>query len=140
MGFLSALSECLIPDRLKPFVADLGLLWLRIMVGGFMLVYHGWPKLNSYSERLHSFADPIGLGSPVSLSLAIFAEVFCSLAIILGLATRLVAIPLAFTMAVAIFVVHADDPWQKKEFAFMYFIPFVAIFLMGPGRFSLDKR
>jgi putative oxidoreductase len=70
--------------------------------------------------------------------LTIFAEVFCSIAIILGLATRLVAIPLIITMSVAVFIIHADDPWQKKEFALLYLVPFLTLVFTGAGRFSLD--
>ncbi|HEX4925214.1 MAG TPA: DoxX family protein [Bdellovibrionales bacterium] len=117
---------------------DLSLLVLRIGFGGVMLLAHGLPKLMSYSERANTFADPIGLGSNVSLILAIGAEVFCALAVTFGLFTRLAAVPLAFTMFVAAIVVHAGDPWQKKELAVMYFIAFVAIIVAGPGRFSLD--
>ena len=77
---------------------DLGLLFLRVMIGGFMLSAHGWGKLISYSEKSAQFADPIGLGPATSLAAAIFAEVFCSLLIILGIGTRLAAIPLVCTM------------------------------------------
>lgn len=118
---------------------DLSLLVLRIGFGGVMLLAHGLPKLMSYSERSATFADPIGMGPAVSLSLAIGAEVFCALAVIFGLFTRLAAVPLAFTMFVASVIVHADDPWQKKELAVMYFIAYLALIIAGPGRFSLDS-
>jgi uncharacterized membrane protein YphA (DoxX/SURF4 family) len=77
---------------------DLGLFFLRIMVGSFMLFGHGWGKLIGYSEKASQFADPIGLGPATSLGAAIFAEVFCSLLIILGIGTRIAAVPLVFTM------------------------------------------
>lgn len=115
-----------------------GLLLLRLALGGMMLVSHGWGKLIHFGEKAGVFPDPIGLGSQISLSLTIFAEVFCSIAIILGLATRLVAIPLIITMFVAAFIIHADDPWQKKEFGLLYLVPFLALVFTGAGRFSLD--
>ncbi len=70
--------------------------------------------------------------------MAIGAEVGCSLLLIVGLASRLAAIPLAFTMLVALFVVHANDPWKVKELAATYLLVYVALMLAGPGRFSLD--
>jgi putative oxidoreductase len=95
-------------------------------------------SIGHFGEKAGVFPDPIGLGSQISLSLTIFAEVFCSIAIILGLATRLVAIPLIITMSVAVFIIHADDPWQKKEFALLYLVPYLTLVFTGAGRFSLD--
>jgi putative oxidoreductase len=125
-------------DERKALLNDLGLLFLRVTVAGVMLVSHGWGKLMSFGEKYAMFPDPLGVSSPVSMALAVGAEVFCSAAIILGLGTRLAAIPLAFTMVIAMFVIHADDPWQKKEFAFMYLLPFLTLVCTGAGRFSLD--
>jgi putative oxidoreductase len=120
-------------------VTSLGLLLLRLSVGGMMLVSHGWGKLINFWEKASVFPDPLGVGSMMSLSLAVFAEVFCSIAIIMGLATRFVAIPLIITMFIAVFIVHADDPWQKKEFALLYLVPFLTLIFTGAGRFSLDS-
>jgi putative oxidoreductase len=118
---------------------SLGLLLLRLAAGGMMLVGHGWGKLINYGAKVSVFPDPLGVGSMMSLSLAVFAEVFCSIAIILGLATRFAAIPLVITMSVAAFIIHADDPWQKKEFALLYLVPFLTLIFTGAGRFSLDS-
>ncbi len=115
-----------------------GLLVLRVGVGLMMLV-HGWQKLTGFSEMADSFPDPIGMGSKLSLIAAIGAEVGCSLLLILGLGTRLAVIPLAFTMLVALFVVHADDPWQKKELAALYLLIYATLLLTGPGKFSIDS-
>ena len=43
-------------------------------------------------------------------------------------------------MGVAAFIVHGADPLAKKEMALLYFIAFVAIFLAGPGKFSIDGK
>lgn len=118
---------------------DIGLLILRLGVGSFMLVAHGWGKLANFGELATKFPDPIGLGPTVSLVLAVFAEFVCALLLILGLGTRFAAVPLLVTMLVAAFVVHADDPWSKQEFALLYAIPFLALIFTGGGRFSLER-
>lgn len=118
---------------------DIGLLLMRVGVGSFMLFAHGWGKLSSFAEKADTWADPIGLGPTLSLSLAIFAEFFCSLAIILGIGTRAAAIPLLITMLVAAGIVHADDPWGKKEFALLYGWVFIGLIFTGAGRYSLDS-
>jgi putative oxidoreductase len=118
---------------------SLGLLFLRIAAGGMMLFGHGWAKLTGFMDIAPSFPDPLGLGSTTfSLGLAVFAEAFCAAAVMIGLATRIAAIPLVVTMLVAAFVVHSDDPWAKKELALLYVAPFLTLMFTGPGKFSFD--
>jgi len=78
------------------------------------MLIHGWQKLSGFSEMAETFPDPLGMGSRMSLISAIGTELGCSLLLIAGVATRLVALPLAFTMIVALFVVHGNDPWKVK--------------------------
>jgi putative oxidoreductase len=124
---------------LDELMRDAGLLILRAAAGGTMLLAHGLPKLLGWSERAATFADPLGVGSSLSLALAIFAEVFCAAAILLGLATRFAAGALAFTMLIAFAVVHGDDPFSKRELALMFGTPCFVLVLTGPGRFSVDQ-
>ena len=118
---------------------DVGLVLLRIALGGFMLV-HGIQKLMGFGEMADAFPDPIGIGSRLSLILAISAEVGCSVLLIIGLGTRLAVLPLVFTMIVALFIVHGADPWKVKELAAIYLAGYVVLFVTGPGRLSLDAR
>ena len=122
---------------LSPSLTSVGLLILRVAFGGMMLV-HGIPKLMGFSEMAGQFPDPLGMGSQFSLISAIGAEVGCSLLLILGIGTRFAAIPLAITMMVALFVVHASDPWNVKELATVYLSVYVSLAFTGAGRFSLD--
>lgn len=123
----------------QPYSIDLALLILRISSGGFMLT-HGWPKLANFNKRLETFRDPIGLGSEASLTLTVFAEVFCSLLLIVGLYTRLALIPLIITMSVVAFIVHGNDSFGEKEKALLFLATFLTLFLTGPGKFSFDNR
>lgn len=118
---------------------SLGLLVLRVGFGGMLLAGHGWEKLTHFSEIARHFPDPLGLGSSAfSLALVTFAEFFCALAVVLGAMTRIAAVPVVITMAVAAFVVHAADPWAKVEFALLYGVPFLALVCTGAGQFSVD--
>lgn len=114
-----------------------GLFFLRVSVS-CMILTHGIPKFLTYSEKLHSFADPLGVSSPVSLTLAVGAEVFCAIALFLGLRSRLAAIPLLFTMLVATLIIHSSDPFQKKEMAILYAIIFATLMICGGGALQLD--
>jgi len=118
-------------------LASFGLLVLRVAICAMMLT-HGLYKLLHFSAMSQDF-NPIGLGGTISLSLVIFAEVFCSIALLLGLLTRLAAIPLIFAMCVAVFVSHAGQAFAAKELALLYLTFFTVIFIIGPGRFSIDR-
>jgi putative oxidoreductase len=120
-------------------LTSIGLLLLRVAIGFLMLV-HGVQKVMGFSEMADKFPDPIGLGSQLSLISAIGAEVGCSLLLIFGLGTRIAAIPLAFTMIVALFIVHASDPWKVKELAAVYLSVYLSLVFTGAGEFSLDRR
>jgi len=120
--------------------ASVGLLLLRLMTGLGMAVGHGWGKLSQFSENLGGFADPLGIGSPASFIGAVFSEFVCALLIAAGLCTRLAAVPLIFTMGVAAFVVHADDPFSTQEKALLYFFAYLALLFTGPGKFSMDQK
>lgn len=118
---------------------DLGLLLLRLGVAIPMAAAHGWGKFQMLlSDEPAQFPDPLGVGSTTSLALAVFGELVCPILIAFGALTRLSAIPLAITMAVAVFVIHADDPFQKQELGLLYLIPCVVLVLTGGGSFSID--
>lgn len=123
----------------KALSQDLGLFLLRLTFGGIMMFAHGLPKLMKFSELSEGFPAILGMPPVMGLSLAIFAEVFCSALVVLGLLTRLALIPLIITMLVAIFIIHGGDPFGDKEMAILYLIPFLSLFFAGPGKFSLDQ-
>ncbi|MEO6069391.1 MAG: DoxX family protein [Chitinophagaceae bacterium] len=112
---------------------------LRVGAGSLMMVNNGYDKLMHFSQKSAQFADPIGVGHPTSMALVIFAEFFCSAFIILGLFTRLAAIPLIIAMSVALFYAHKGQVFGQGENAAVYLTCFLTILLMGPGRASLDR-
>jgi putative oxidoreductase len=122
----------------RSLLLSLGLLVLRVGMGGLMIYAHGWDKLWSFREKSKAFGDPLNIGPTLSLGLATFAEFFCAVLVVVGLATRFAAIPLAVTMGVAGFIHHAADPWKAKELAFVYLVAFLALTFTGAGRFSID--
>lgn len=121
-----------------PNNVSIALLILRVVIGTFMLT-HGIGKAeNLFGSDPIQFADPIGIGVTASLALAVFSEVFCSILIIIGLATRFAAIPLLITMLVATFIVHINDGFGKQEFALLYAVIYSTIAIIGAGKYSID--
>lgn len=117
---------------------DSVLLLVARIVFGILLMNHGIEKWANYNELLAVFPDPLGIGSHLSLGLAIFAELACSMAFIIGFLYRLAMIPMIITMLVAFFVIHGSDPFVTKELAFVYLVVFLLMYITGPGRFAVD--
>lgn len=118
---------------------NVGLLILRVATS-LMMMTHGWQKIQNYDAISGAFPDPIGLGSPVALCLVIFAEFFCSILIILGIGTRLAAIPILITMLVAALVAHAADGFGKQELPLLYATVYVALILVGGGAIGIGQK
>ncbi len=126
----------LLPENLN---ADLALLTLRLIFGFCMAYLHGTSKLNTlFGDKPVEFMNFMGLGDTFSLALVVFAEFFCSILLIIGLFTRLASLPLMFTMLVAVLYVHSNDPFSDKEHGLLYLGVYFVLFLMGPGRYSID--
>jgi putative oxidoreductase len=123
----------------KKLKVDIGLAMLRIVSSAFLLS-HGIPKFQKLLNGDFQFADPIGIGSTPSLFLAAIGEVICPVLVIVGYKTRWASLPIVIVMAVAGFIVHGPDPFGKKEMALLYLTCFVVIILLGPGRYSIDKK
>ncbi|GHA40398.1 membrane protein [Salinimicrobium marinum] len=118
---------------------DVVLLIIRIGVATLMLT-HGIPKLQMlFSGGEIQFPGVMGLSSTISLALAVFAEVICSVLLLIGLATRLSSIPLIITMLMAVFVIHGNDPFANQELGLLYLFLYAPLLILGGGKFSVDK-
>ncbi|REC78633.1 DoxX family protein [Chryseobacterium elymi] len=117
---------------------DIILLAVRVFVG-FAMLSHGFPKLQMLLEGGKiEFFDFIGLGPTVTLVLAVIAEFVCSILLILGLFTRISLGFLIFTMAIAAFVVHGADPFEKREMSLIYLSVYLLLMAFGAGKVSVD--
>lgn len=115
-----------------------GLLALRIFIS-VLLMTHGYGKIVNYETLSNQFTDFLGIGAKWNLILVILAEVGCSILIILGLFTRLSALPIMFSMIIAAFIAHKADPFHVKEMAILYLGLFTFILYTGAGKFSADN-
>ena len=118
---------------------DLALLIGRIALAVLMLM-HGIPKMQMLlSGDPVQFPSVFGMSAELSLTLAVFAEVVCSILILVGFATRLATVPLIITMLVAVFSIHAADVFAKKELAVLYLAGYVVLLFAGSGKYSADQ-
>ena len=123
--------------RVRRTLADNGVFLLRISVSILMLS-HGIPKALEYETLVQNFPDPLNLGTEVSAMLILFAEVGCSILLLLGLFGRFASATLFIAMMVAAFVHHFGDPWTSRELPLLYASVYACLTFTGPGSTSID--
>jgi putative oxidoreductase len=121
----------------KALSIDAGLLILRLCCA--LMLLHGWPKFIDFKENSGDWPDPFHVGTTVSYALTVFAELFCSVFVVLGLFTRIALVPLIICLIVIVFNVHGGDPLEDKEHGLLYLLIYLSLFLTGPGKYSLDS-
>lgn len=117
---------------------NLGLLVLRAGVGLNMALLHGVERVRHYSDRVSSFPDPLHLGHRYSLLLTVAAEFVGGILVTLGLAGRLAALLLAFTLGLGLVTGDAGATWRQRELTTLYLAGCLAIAMLGCGRWALD--
>ena len=124
------------------YIQNIGFLFLRIFVGGTLLLAHGVPKLLD-SKRFIEVLSSNGFPLPnVMAYLSISAEAIFPVFIILGVFIRVSALIVAINMFVALFVFHLTikgDPFANLEKAFLYMIVFTFIAMAGGGDWTLKR-
>lgn len=99
-----------------------------------------WKDTKSVADWFGSIGIPIPI---FSAYLAAYTEVMGVLLLILGLATRFIAIPLIFTMLVAILTVHLANGFEASQNGFeiplYYIILLTTLIIFGPGKWSIDQ-
>ncbi|HYC29788.1 MAG TPA: DoxX family protein, partial [Chitinophagaceae bacterium] len=58
--------------------------------------------------------------------------------VLMGLLTRFACIPLIIAMFVAVWKGHNGDLFGQGEHAALFFVGFLAIMVLGPGKISVD--
>lgn len=129
--------NCMSSSLSDSLFLSISLLFIRLFFGASMLT-HGMHKLLHFEELMLIFPDPLHVGSTFSLLMILFAELLCSILIMLGFLTRFAALPLIFGMGMAAFVIHAGQGFASMELALLYLVGFVTLFLSGAGQFSFD--
>lgn len=133
------LKKILLSTKLAKSTPDWVSLILRVSFG-VMMIPHGWMKIQYFDSIVSKgFVSFLGMSPSVSLGLAIFAELVCAVLLIVGLFTRLAAIPLIITAFVIMSSVNNFDVIGKNDISLAIMVAFVVILILGPGKYSLDN-
>lgn len=112
----------------------------RVFLSLSLIKTHGLKKILSFQDTINHIPDPFGLGAEFSAYFAVVANVICPIFIIFGLFTRVAIIPILSITLSGFFLVHISDPWPIKDVPLMYSLSFLLLFILGPGKVSLDYK
>lgn len=124
-----------------PFLLVIRLYW------GWSFFQTGWGKLMTH-DQVTEFFTSLGIPLPgLNAWMAGATECFGGLLLLVGLASRLTAIPLIVTMIVAYLTADAEavraifsepDKFTAAD-PFLFLLAAVLVFVFGPGAISLDR-
>jgi putative oxidoreductase len=124
---------------------DIGRLVLRLTLG-ILILLHGLAKISGGVSGISGMLTGIGL--PAGLAYGVYlGEVLAPLLVILGFYARIGALIIVVNMLFAIGLVHMKDlfiltktgGWGIELQAF-FLLTAVAVFLIGPGRYAVNRR
>jgi len=127
--------------------ADVGLLLVRAVLAA-VFIYHGGQKLfglfGGYGiQGTAGWMASVGIPFPlVSTVLVGVTEFFGGLVLLLGTGARVAAIPMAFSMLVAVLTVHRtafDSRAGGMEFPLTLAVVLAALSLIGPGSLTVGR-
>lgn len=128
-----------------PFLNEnLGKLLTRLAVGGLML-FHGIHKVLHGDEFIRTKLAESGLPEFLALGVPV-GEIVAPTLVIIGLATRVSSLTIAFTMLMSIFLALTDQLFKLNQYGGWYIelnmfflLCSLAIFFHGPGQYSVDR-
>jgi len=123
---------------------DWGVLILRMIPSFFLFYNHGFKKLEngiSSWERLGELAMPIigiEFGFVFFGFFAALSESLFAISVMVGFNTRISSFLILFTMFMA--GTYHLVGGESGESAYIYFVIYLVIFILGPGKLSIDSR
>jgi putative oxidoreductase len=124
----------------SPFLLAVRLYW------GWQFTQTGWGKLTNVGKVIGFFTD-LGIPTPVLNAYFVSALEFGGgLLLLLGLGSRLIALPLVIDMIVAyitadreaLFSIISDPDKFTAAAPYTFLLASLLVLIFGPGRFSLD--
>src|SRR5277367_5147397 len=124
----------------SPFLLAVRLYW------GWQFIQAGWGKLNDIGKVIHFFTT-LGIPAPVLNAYFVSALEFGGgLLLVLGLGSRLIALPLVVDMVVAyitadreaLFSIISDPDKFTAAAPFTFLVASLLVLIFGPGKLSID--
>lgn len=128
-------------NKLYDSYESLGLFLARLTLAS-VFITAGWGKLQNLEKPIEFFTSlGIPLASIMAPTVSTF-EFFCGVLLLLGLKTRLAALPIIAIMTVAIITAKTEEITTWTDIAglseFLYIVLAVLLISFGPGKIAVD--
>lgn len=127
---------------------DLGLVIMRISVGGLML-FHGVSKMGNPGQTIEKMTSALSeSGLPGFLSYGVFlGEVIAPILVLIGFRTKIFSLFIMLTMVVAIYARHSLDVFSLSksgglgvELQMLYLLGALALMFTGAGKYAVSSK
>ena len=100
---------------------------------------HGLKKFKLKNGEKEHVPNPLGLPDKLNGLIATFSDTVVPFLVMLGVATRLVILPVIGVTAIGYFVVHRKDSVEVRDVPYMYTLCFLFLLITGAGTLSIDQ-
>jgi putative oxidoreductase len=121
--------------------SEYGVIFLRLIIGSF-IIWGVQDNVLSYAqmEEFAKFLGERGVPFPLFAAfLSAYTQMVCGICILIGAATRLVAIPFIINFIFALLIAHRGDTFRGMFPALMMLFAGLFFLFHGAGRLSVDE-
>jgi len=115
------------------------LLIFRILLSIELFRVHGLKKFRLENGEKEHVPNPLHLPDKLNGMMATLSDTVAPFLIILGIGTRLAALPVIGVTAIGYFVVHRKDSPEVRDVPYMYTLCYLLILALGAGTYSVDN-
>jgi putative oxidoreductase len=115
------------------------MLFFRVAASLEIIFVHGFKKLGIGVSVAEKVPNPLHLPEVLNNAFATAANIFFPFLVLIGFCTRLATLPTLAVTLTGYFVLHFHDAPLIRDTPFVYSLMFSLIFLLGPGKYSLDN-
>lgn len=118
---------------------NIAMLLFRVAFAIELMLVHGLKKINVNGRAAELIPNPLGFPDWFNQAFATAAMLIFPFFILIGLFTRLAALPALAVTLTGYFVVHAHDVLAARDGPFTYSIMLLLILVLGAGKYSVDS-
>lgn len=117
---------------------NMAILVYRVLIGFELFRVHGLKKFRIENGEREHVPNPLHLPDKLNGFVATFSDTVVPFLLMLGVATRLILLPVIGVTAIGYFVVHRKDSAEVRDVPYMYTLSFLFLLVMGAGTCSVD--
>lgn len=118
---------------------NIALLFFRVLLAWELFRVHGLKKFRVRDGQREQVPNPLHLPERLNRSVATLSDTVAPFLIMLGVATRLVVLPVIGVTAIGYFVVHRRDSPEVRDVPYIYTLSMLLLLALGAGAFSIDQ-